>query len=637
MGVNFIPGLLKKGSERFTQLVIIFDDEQAHRVTKPRSRCTDCNVNAVPMSHQFGQTSPDMRLPEFPPLAIIKNRLVPGQWDVLAFLLVVAFFVYLAEAAHGLTQPLARLEATPISLDPWNLVGYAARTGLRMLIAMAASLVFTFTYATLAAKSRRAEMVLVPLLDILQSVPILSFSILIVFFLSLTPGRVAGAEMAAIFLIFTSQAWNMAFSFYQSLRSIPDELQEVSRSFHLSPWMRFWRLEVPFAMPALIWNMMMSMSGGWFFVVVSEAITVGNTTVTLPGVGSYIALAIQQRNVGAIGWAIAAMFVVILVYDQLLFRPLIASADWFRLEQESGLTPSRAWALTMMRRSRILSVFAKLFASILKAGGRATGPRTAAPPAPVRQSHISSRLADILWYTLVGLVGFLALMQTTTFILGGVTLGEVGHVVLLGLITLLRVVILIAVASLVWVPIGVAIGLRPKVARIAQPIAQFLAAFPAILFFPVVVSGIVLFKLNPNIWLSPLMILGTQWYILFNVIVGASAMPAELRYVGQNLGVGGWLWWRRIALPAVFPFYLTGAITASGGSWNASIAAEVAVWGHEKLTATGLGSYIANATDGGDFRRVALGTVLMSLFVVLINRFFWRPLYQRAERKFRMS
>jgi len=576
-----------------------------------------------------------MRLPELPPLSIIKNRLVPGHWDVLAFLLVIAFFAYLADAAHGLIQPLARLEAIPISLDPWSLVGYAGRTGLRMLIAMVASLVFTFTYATLAAKSRRAEMILVPLLDILQSVPILSFSILIVFFLQLTPGKVAGAEMAAIFLIFTSQAWNMAFSFYQSLRSIPDELQEVARSFRLPPWMRFWRLEVPFAMPALIWNMMMSMSGGWFFVVAAEAITVGNTTVTLPGVGSYISLAVEQRNVGAIGWAIAAMFVVILVYDQLLFRPLIASADWFRLEQEAGLTPSRAWALTMMRRSRLLALFTKLFATLLKTGGSPNLPRSTRRAAV--ENPLSSRWADTAWYGLIALAAAGALWMTVRFILGGVSVHEIGHVVILGMLTLLRVVILIALSSLVWVPIGVAIGLRPRVARIAQPIAQFLSAFPAILFFPVVVSGIVLLRLNPNVWLSPLMILGTQWYILFNVIVGASGIPADLRYVGENLRVRGWLWWRRVGLPAVFPFYLTGAITASGGSWNASIAAEVATWGHEKLTATGLGSYIATATDAADYQRMALGTVMMSLFVVLINRFFWRPLYTRAERKFRMS
>src|ERR1700720_4114228 len=224
------------------------------------------------------------------PISVLKTRFVPGGWDVLAFMLVFLFFIYVAEAAHGLTGSLDKLPATPISLTPSALVGYAARTALRMLIAMMASLLFTFTYATLAAKSRRAEVVLVPLLGFLQSVPILGFSITIVFFLQLSPGRVAGAELAAIFLIFTSQAWNMAFSFYHSLRSIPDELLEVAHNFQLSPWMRFWRLEVPFSMPALIWNMMMSMSGGWFFVVASEAISVGNTTVTLPGVGSYIAL-----------------------------------------------------------------------------------------------------------------------------------------------------------------------------------------------------------------------------------------------------------------------------------------------------------------------------------------------------------
>src|SRR5262252_316638 len=308
-----------------------------------------------------------MRLDRLP-ISVLRTRYVPGGWDVLAFALVVAFLVYAARAAHGLAGSLSGLEAQPISLAPSALAGYAARTALRMLIAMTASLLFTFTYATLAAKSRRAEVILVPLLDFLQSVPILSFSVTILFFLQLTPGRVAGAQMAAIFLIFTSQAWNMAFSFYHSLRSVPDELVEVARNFQLSPWMRFWRLEVPFGMPSLIWNMMMSMSGGWFFVTASEAISVGNTTVTLPGVGSYIALAIEQKNLTAIGWAIAAMFVVILLFDQLLFRPLIASADWFRLEQETGLTPSHSWALTMMRRSHLLGFVGNAFEAMLRLG-----------------------------------------------------------------------------------------------------------------------------------------------------------------------------------------------------------------------------------------------------------------------------
>ena len=573
-----------------------------------------------------------MRLDRLP-ISVLKTRFIPGGWDVLAFMLVFAFLIYVAEAALGLTGSLARLEATPISLAPSALVGYAARTALRMLIAMLASLLFTFTYATLAAKSRRAEVVLVPLLDILQSLPILGFSITILFFLSLTPGRVAGAEMAAIFLIFTSQAWNMAFSFYHSLRSIPHELDEAARSFRLSPWMRFWRLEVPFAMPPLIWNMMMSMSGGWFFVVAAEAINVGNTKVTLPGVGSYVALAIEQRNLGAIGWAIAAMFVVILVYDQLLFRPLIASADWFRLEQEAGLTPSHSWALTMMRRSRFLGLVSRLFVGILNIGGKAR-PTVIRPRMEIQGGP---RLGDFAWYALIALIGIVALLKAVRFVFAEVSPAEVGHVVLLGFFTFLRVGILIAVASLVWVPIGIYVGLRPRVASIVQPIAQFLAAFPVNLIYPIVVSSIVLGHLNPDIWLSPLMILGTQWYILFNVIVGASAIPPDMRYAGQNFHVRGWLWWKRIALPAVFPFYVTGAITASGGSWNASVVSEVATWGQQHLVASGLGSYISSATDAGDFRRTVVGVVVMALFVVVLNRLFWRPLFGRAERKFRLS
>jgi NitT/TauT family transport system permease protein len=570
------------------------------------------------------------------PISVLRQRYVPGRWDVLAFILVFAFFVYLAQAARGLTGSLAHLEATPISLAPSALVGYSARTGLRMLIALLFSLIFTFTYATLAAKSRRAEVLLVPLLDFLQSVPILSFSIFILFFLQLTPGRVAGAEMAAIFLIFTSQAWNMAFSFYHSLRSIPDEMVEAARSFRFSPWMRFWRLEVPFAMPPLIWNMMLSMSGGWFFVVASEAISVGNTTVTLPGVGSYIAVANDQKNYTAIGYAIGAMFVVILIFDQLLFRPLIASADWFRLEQEVGQTPNSSWALTMMRRSRFLGLIGRAFAALLRAGMKPARPTQAATEksAFVRWDE---RFGDYAWYGALLVIGLAALWRTATFVHGDVPLGEIGRVVGFGMITLLRVAVLIALASLIWVPIGVWVGMRPQVASIVQPVAQFLAAFPTNLFFGVVVSAIVLFQLTPDIWLSPLMILGTQWYILFNVIVGASAVSPDLRYAGQNLGLKGWLWWKRLALPAVFPFYVTGAITAAGGSWNASVASEVVSWGKETVTAHGLGAYIHAATEAADFQRVVLGTVVLSLLVVTINRVFWRPLYARAERKFRMS
>src|SRR5215469_2828070 len=382
------------------------------------------------------------------PISVLKTRYVPGRWDVIAFILVLAFFAYLGDAAHGLTGSLAHLESQPISLDPRYLPGYAAQTALRMLLAMVASLVFTFTYATLAAKSQRAATVLIPLLDILQSVPILGFSITIVFFLSLTPGRVAGAEMAAIFLVFTSQAWNMAFSFIHSLRSIPDELDECARAFHLGPWMRFWRLEVPFAMPALIWNMMMSMSGGWFFVVAAEAITVGNTTVTLPGVGSYIARAIQERSLTAICWAIAAMFVVILIYDQLLFRPLIGSADWFRLEQEAGLTPTRSWALTMMRRSRLLTFGRAAFGSIIQLGFN-RGPVRKPRESRASGYATSPLLGNVVWYSIVAAIVAFAVWRIGQFVLVHIPLAEVGHVIGLGFLTLLRVVVLIALASAV--------------------------------------------------------------------------------------------------------------------------------------------------------------------------------------------
>src|SRR5271169_190506 len=289
-------------------------------------------------------------------------RELASRWDILAFIVVIGLIAFLGETARGLFEPLAELEITPLSLDPTHLPEYAARTTFRMLAALFFSLVFTLTYATWAAKSERAGRLLVPILDILQSVPILGFiSITSVFFLSLAPGRVLGAEFAAIFAIFTSQAWNMAFSFYQSLRTVPTELTEAAESFHLSPWMRFWRLEVPFAMPALVWNMMLSMSGGWFFVVASESITVGHSSVALPGVGSYIALAIEQKNLRAIGWAILTMAIVILLYDQLLFRPLVAWVDRFRVEQEPNERVPESWALTMMRRSRIIQAVTLAF------------------------------------------------------------------------------------------------------------------------------------------------------------------------------------------------------------------------------------------------------------------------------------
>jgi NitT/TauT family transport system permease protein len=568
------------------------------------------------------------------------NRILPfgfvrdlaTRWDIAAAVIVVGVIAFFSEASRGLLEPLTQLDATPLSLAPAHLPEYAARTTLRMFAGLALSLVFTLTYATWAAKSERAGKLLVPILDILQSVPILGFiSITVVFFMSLVPGRVLGAEFAAIFAIFTSQAWNMAFSFYQSLRTVPAELNEVAESFRLSPWMKFWQLEVPFAMPGLTWNMMMSMSGGWFFVVAAESISVGHTNVNLPGMGSYIALAIQQRNLTAIGWAIFTMLAVILIYDQLLFRPLVAWIDRFRVEQDPGIRAPVSWALTMYRRSRLIAVFTRLFHSAVRATSRAGRPlRPAVTKAPAKRT-------DLLWFIVLIAIVAAALWRVIAVIIVNTSLDEALQVCLLAVFTMLRVFVLIALASILWVPIGIWVGMRPQATRIVQPIAQFFAAFPANLVFPVVVFFIATQRLNPDIWLSPLMILGTQWYILFNVIAGAATMPSELRYAAQNFNVSGWLWWRRVALPAVFPYYVTGAITASGGSWNASIVAELAQWGDTQVTAHGVGAYIAEATARGDFHRIVLGIATMSLFVVGINRFFWRPLYYYAERKFRLN
>src|SRR3981189_159523 len=287
--------------------------------------------------------------------AVLGQALRPNIWDVVALVLVLGPMWLIVCGGEQTVAPLSTLNIAPVSLDPANLPLYALRTTMRMLLAIVCSIIFTFIYAALAAKSRRAEIVLIPLLDILQSLPILGFlTFTVVFFMNLFPGRVLGAELACVFAIFTSQAWNMTFSMYQSMRNVPKDLEEASQSFHLSGWQRFWRLDVPFAMPGLIWNTMMSMSGGWFFVVASEAITVGDTTVTLPGIGSYVALAIKEQNLPAIGYAMLAMFLVILAYDQLLFRPVVAWADKFRFEQTAAASAPTSWMLDLFRRAPAL-------------------------------------------------------------------------------------------------------------------------------------------------------------------------------------------------------------------------------------------------------------------------------------------
>ena len=394
---------------------------------------------------------------------------------------------------------------------------------------------------------------LIPILDVLQSVAILGYlSFTVVFFVSLFPGNMLGPELAAIFAVFTSQAWNMAISFYQSLRTVPRDLDEASRSFRLSAWQRFWRLDVPFAMLGLVWNMMMSMSGGWFFVVAAEAIAVGDVQIALPGVGSYVARAIEARDLAAVGWAIVSMTIAIVFYDQLMFRPMVAWADKFRFEQTASQIVPRSWVLDLFHRLRMLRRFdAPIEATLHRAARtRLTLPRS--PPSIVRWSP-PRRVRDVVWYGLfIGGIAYVG-SEIIRFVGSELSWDDLKTVLGDGGLTLLRVVVLILLASVIWVPIGVGVGLRPKLREKVQPIAQFLAAFPANLLFPVAVFLILRFDLTPKIWLSPLMILGTQWYILFNVIAGASAFPSDFREAAASFRVRPWRWWREVMLPGIFP------------------------------------------------------------------------------------
>ncbi|NDI84210.1 ABC transporter permease [Undibacterium crateris] len=559
----------------------------------------------------------------------------PNKWDWILLPVFLALLGLLTFAALQMSRPFAVGDVLPVSLDPWYLPYYLLRTILRMFTALAFSLLFSLIFAAIAAKYLTAEKVMIPALDILQSVPILGFqAIAIAPFIAFFPGNLLGVECAAIFAIFTSQAWNMAFSLYQSMRTIPPELQEAASVFRLSPWQRFWRLDLPFAIPGLLWNMMMSMSGGWFFLVAAEAISVAGQDIRLPGIGSYIAVAIDARDGTAIVWAILAMMTGILVYDQLFFRPLLAWADKFRFEENPGEIPPDSWVLRWMRNShwvRRLSLAMWRRLAVMIGWFRLQPDTVPRPKRRIMQLPWLARAFDIALVCAM-LVATLQLLQ---FIHSVVGWREVAHVVGLGALTLLRVMLLIAIASLFWVPVAIWIGLRPKYSQGVQAIAQFLAAFPVNLMFPLVVLVMVKLDLTPNIWLSPLMVFGTQWYILFNVIAGAAAIPNELRLAADNLGLKGWLKWKRVYLPAVFPSYITGAITASGGSWNASIVAEYVTWGDTTLMADGLGSYIKQMTEAGDFHRIALGIGVMCVFVMLLNRFFWRKLYVLADQHLR--
>jgi NitT/TauT family transport system permease protein len=565
------------------------------------------------------------------------RKLPFGLADVAVILGTLFLIALIAKVGSGALVAFTPSQNLPsVDLDPRNLPYYAARSTLRMFIGLTASFAFTFAYGYAAARSRYAERILIPLLDILQSVPVLGFlSITVTGFIALFHGSLLGLECASIFAIFTSQAWNMAFSFYQSLRTLPQDLTEATVAYRLPMWQRFVRLEVPAGMIGLVWNAMMSFGGGWFFLAASEAISVLNHSYTLPGIGSYVAAAVTAQNMPALGWAVLTMAVTIVLIDQLFWKPVVAWADKFRLEQNAAADGPRSWVYDLFRASSVPQLAARIWNPIGDAAGavlsRLTRPR---PPrlADARRQRVTDRTYSAI--LLVVVVGLVAL--GVHFILTTVGFAEIGKVALLGLATLSRVLLLLVFATVVWTPIGITIGLNPRLARIVQPVALFCASFPANFIFPFATLAFIKFHVPINFGSILLMALGAQWYILFNAIAGGASIPTDLREMTADIGARGRLRWRRLIIPAAFSSWVTGGITASGGAWNASIVSEIVTWGPTTLVATGLGSYIADATMKGDWPRITLGVGMMSIYVVVINRLVWRNFYALAEAKYHL-
>ena len=425
----------------------------------------------------------------------------------------------------------------------------------------------------------------------------------------------------------------MTFAFYQSLITQPRELDEAARMLRLTKWQRFWRLDVPSGMIPLVWNGMMSFGGGWFFLVASEAISVLNHTYALPGIGSYVAAASAHSQLGRLVLAIGVMVLMVVAVNVLFWRPFTAWAERFRVEESEAAQVPRALVLDLLRRSSVPHAAARLLRPVGRLLDSVTRPFGLAEP-KLTVSRARRRAGDVVFTVAVGALLAWGVLEAFDYVRSTVGLSEVAHAFALGLATLARVVVLVVFATVVWVPIGVWVGMNPRVSRLAQPVVQVLASFPANFLFPLVAAVLIATGVSLNVGGIVLMSLGAQWYILFNVIAGASAIPNDLREAAVNLRLPRLLRWRRLIIPAIFPAYVTGGITASGGAWNASIVAEVVTYGDSTLIATGLGAYIAQATAAGDFPSILVGVAVMSVYVVGLNRLFWRRLYRYAETRF---
>lgn len=544
----------------------------------------------------------------------------------------IAFFIRAWGDMHG---DFNEQNVSAISLDAWNLLYYSLRTSMRFLLGMAWSLLFSVVFAVLAARYTPLRRVILPFVNFMESVPLVGvLTFTTVYFLNLYPHSVMGLECTAIFAVFTGQAWNMMLTLYQTLRIVPKELDEAARSFNYNPWQRFWRLEFIYSVPGLLWNAMVSQSAAWFALVASEAIPVGDRSVELPGVGSYIAEALAQQNVPAILYAIVALAANIVLLDQLVFRPLVRYTARFKYEDVTASRPlgnpwfynSLAFSHVGAALGRTLRALADLWLFKLPRLWYALG------------LHRLFRLAakgNWLWRSLWYLGVVLACVWF------GYRLWEYfpkQYFAMLPewmLLTTARVAAAMLLSVAIFTPLGVWIGMNPRLVKIFQPIIQILAAIPPNIFYPLIAAFIAIYHQDLGWWAIPMIMLGTQWYVLFNVIAGVSAIPTQITEVSETFGMRRFRWWRYYMLPAIFPYIVTGIISAAGGAWNSAIAAEVIQWGSTTLSATGLGAFISVVTDAGKNPESALGCAAMCALVALCIIFVWQPLYRIAETKFK--
>ncbi len=579
-----------------------------------------------------------MRIQQTFARSLVTVRTWPFFIDVgVALCAMALFFAVVNTGVYWLGKPIPVMS---ISNSIGALPLYAFYSIVRMSIAYMLSLTFAISYGYVAAYHPRIEPWMVAVLDILQSIPVLSFLPPIVLaMVALIPGHQLGIEMAVIFLIFTGQVWNLAFSFYSSLKTIPREMTEASRIYRYSGWQRFWQLELPYAAIGLVWNSIVSVAGGWFALIFCETFTMGERNFQLPGLGSYIQTATYAGDVKALLSGIATVILIVVATDQLVWRPLIAWSDKFKFEQVESADRVKSPILELLRKSRLATelpgrFFARVDEPIYKRLARSRECRVVRPLDAGPQKNTSAGF----WTLAVGVgIAILWAAVQAIYMLSTITWPDLRLLLEGAAATFLRVNASLLISAAWTIPVGVAIGLNPRLARVVQPFAQIMASVPATAFFPVLLMGLVRIGGGLGIGSVALMLLGTQWYILFNVIAGAMSIPSDLREVAALFRFTRWQRWTRLILPGIFPYLITGMVTASGGAWNASVMAEYSHVKDRTLETIGLGAQIDAATDSGRFPMLLLATILISLMVVTMNRLVWRKLYRLAETRYKLE